>query len=113
MQLFVNNILTPYFEETRARLGHPSSQRSLWTIDVWSVHRLNEFLDWMHKEHPNILVDFMPGGCTDVAQPCDVGIQRLYKHITNQCFLEDIVKMTLTQIDNGEGVTFDDILPTL
>jgi hypothetical protein len=62
MQLFVNNILIPYFEKTKARLGHPSSLRLLWTINVWSVYCSNEFLDWMYKEHPNILVDFMPGG---------------------------------------------------
>jgi hypothetical protein len=67
----------------------------------------------MYKEHPNILVDFVLGGCTGVAQPCDVGIQRPFKHITNQCFLEDVVKATLTQMDNGEGVTFDDTLPML
>jgi hypothetical protein len=75
MQLFVDHILAPYFEETKVKLGCPAHQKSLWTIDVWSVHRSNEFLDWMSAKHPTIIVDFVPGGCTGVAQPCDVGIQ--------------------------------------
>ena len=56
----------------------------------------------MYTKHPTILIDFVLGGCTGVAQPCDVGIQRLFKHITNQCFMEDIVNLSLTKIDSGE-----------
>jgi hypothetical protein len=67
----------------------------------------------MTLTHPMILIDFVPGGCIGVIQPCDVGIQRPFKHITNQCFLEDIVRMTLTQIDNGEDISIDEWLPTL
>jgi hypothetical protein len=81
MQLFVYNILAPYFEETKAKLKCLTNQRSLWTIDVWSVHRLKEFIDWMYKKHPNILVDFVPGSCTGIAQPCDVGLQAHYKSV--------------------------------
>jgi hypothetical protein len=113
MRHFVNHILAPYFNHTKATLGLPPTQRSLWQIDVWSVHRSDEFLDWMSKTHPMILIDFVPGGCTGVAQPCDVGIQRPFKHITNQCFHEDIVDATLKQIDHGELISIDDWLPTL
>jgi hypothetical protein len=113
MKLFVDHILAPYFETMKAKLGHPLSQHSLWTIDVWSVHCLTEFLKWMSTMHPTILIDFVPGSCTGVAQPCDVGIQWPFKHITNQCFMEDIVNMSLTKIDNNEDITIDDWLPTL
>jgi hypothetical protein len=114
MRLFVDNILAPYFERTKVQLGLPPTQKSLWQIDVWSVHRSEEFLNWMHENHPTILIDFVPGGCTGVAQPCDVGIQRLFKHATNKAFLEDVVNMTLQQIDqNSDKISFDDRLPTL
>ena len=113
MQSFVNNILAPYFDATKATLGLPEDQRSLWFIDVWSVHQSEEFLGWMGDMHLTILIDFVPGGCTGVAQPCDVGIQRAFKHITNQCFHEDIVNTTLTQLDNGEELSVDETLPTL
>jgi hypothetical protein len=113
MRSFVDHILAPYFDDAKVKLGCPLQQRSLWTIDVWSVHRSKEFRGWMQENHPFILVDFVPGGCTGVAQPCDVGIQRPFKHITNQCFVEDVVNATLSKIDNGEDATIDDRLPTL
>jgi hypothetical protein len=108
MKSFVNKILAPYFDRMKTQLGRPLGQKSLWLIDVWSVHRSIEFRDWMHDNHPNILLDLVPGGCTGVAQPCDVGIQRPFKHITNQAYLEDVVKETLTQIDaNATTVKVD------
>lgn len=59
-------------------------------------------LDILHHSLPS------PGGCTGVAQPCDVGIQRPFKHITNQAYLEDVVNETLTQIDaNAATVRVD------
>ena len=114
MQLFVSNILAPYFDNMKRKLGLPPQQRSLWQIDVWSVHRSDEFLNWMQGHHPSITIVFVPGGCTGVAQPCDVRMQRPFKHITNQAFLDDIVKVTLTQIDsNAETINIDDRLSTL
>jgi hypothetical protein len=99
MRDFVDHMLAPYFERMKVELGQPPQQRSLWQIDVGSVHHLKEFLDWMHTNHPTIVIDFVPGGCTGIAQPCDVSIQRLFKHVTNRAYLEDVVAAILTQID--------------
>jgi hypothetical protein len=43
MQSLVNDIITPYFSEQKAKLGLPETQKAIWQIDVWSVHRLQEF----------------------------------------------------------------------
>lgn len=51
--------------------------------------------------------------CLAAAQALRNPAMSVFKHITNQCFLEDVVETTLTQIDGGEGVTFDSRLPTL
>lgn len=109
MQVFVNEILAPYFDREKINLGLPPGQVTLWLIDVWSVHRSKEFCDWMAKNHPNIQVDFVPGGCTSVAQPCDVGIQRPFKLSVKRSYHEDIVSELLEQIDGceeGQAVTF-------
>src|SRR4051794_40002629 len=63
----------------------------------------------MHTTHPTILIDFVPGGCTGIVQPCDVGIQCPFKHITNQAFHEDIINVTLIQIDQHD-VSLNDVL---
>lgn len=43
MRDLVDNIIAPYFSEQKAKLGVPESQKSIWQIDVWSVHRSREF----------------------------------------------------------------------
>jgi hypothetical protein len=114
MQSFVNRILAPYFEKTKAQLALPPSQRSLWQIDVWSVHRSEEFRTWMKKEHPTILLDYVPGGCTSVHQPCDVGIQRLLKLSIRRSYHEDIVEEMREKLEKTGGIkSVDDRLGTV
>ncbi len=43
MRKFVDEILAPYFEKVKIELKRPPHQKSLWLIDVWSVHRSEEF----------------------------------------------------------------------
>jgi hypothetical protein len=100
MQLLVEKIIVPYFSAQKARLGLPESQKSIWQIDVWSVHRSEEFRSWVGAHHPNIILDFVPGGCTGVWQACDVGIQRIFKHSLKRSYHEDIVAAILKQIDD-------------
>jgi hypothetical protein len=42
MHSFVNGILAPYFASKWAILGLPPTQKALWQIDVWSMHRSKE-----------------------------------------------------------------------
>ena len=74
MRSFVGKILAPYFDGEKTQLRLPSSPKYLWSIDVWSVHRCEMFKTWVNQQHPTIILDYMPGGCTGDAQPCDVGI---------------------------------------
>ncbi|KAF8505233.1 hypothetical protein JB92DRAFT_2622660, partial [Gautieria morchelliformis] len=64
MHSFMHNILAPYFEKTKETLGLPASQHSVWQIDIWSVHRLEEFRQWMRKNHPTITILYIPANCT-------------------------------------------------
>ncbi|PPR06358.1 hypothetical protein CVT26_004631 [Gymnopilus dilepis] len=79
MRAYVNDVLAPYFDRKKAELSLPPSQKSVLQLDVWSVHCSEEFRSWMKTHHPTILLDYVPGGCTGVAHPCDVGIQRPLK----------------------------------
>ncbi|THU87542.1 hypothetical protein K435DRAFT_610402, partial [Dendrothele bispora CBS 962.96] len=64
MRSFVDRILAPYFEEAKRKAGRPSSQKTCWQIDVWSVHRSKEFRLWLASHHPTIVLRYVPGGCT-------------------------------------------------
>ncbi|KAG1724392.1 uncharacterized protein EDB91DRAFT_1032393, partial [Suillus paluster] len=45
---------------------------------------------------------------TGVMQPCDVGVQRIFKHSLKWSYHEDIVRSISQQIDNGtENILFD------
>jgi hypothetical protein len=95
MQLLINDIIAPYFNCQKEKLGLPSTQCSLWMIDCWSVYKSNKFLSWMKDAHPNIIVLFIPGNCTGVWQPLDIGIQRVLKQSMKCSAHKDIVEETM------------------
>jgi hypothetical protein len=98
MRSFVNNILVPYFAEQKKIIGLPPSQKCIWQIDVWSVHRSKDFRDWMKTNHSNIILHYVPAGCIGVFQACDVGIQRIFKHSLKWSYYADIVSDILGQV---------------
>jgi hypothetical protein len=53
----------------------------VWLLDCWSIHKSNEFLDWMKENHSNTLVIFVLGNCTNVLQPTDGILQCPLKHV--------------------------------
>lgn len=94
----VDEIIAPYFEQRKKELGLPQTQKSVWQIDVWSVHRSEEFQTWMKNNHPTIVLNFIPGGCTGLFQPCDVRIQRVFKHSLKCSYHSDIVQELSEQL---------------
>jgi hypothetical protein len=74
MQTLVDKIIAPYFEIKKQEVGLLPTQKSLWQIDLWSVHWSDKFHMWLKKMHPTIMIDYVPGGCTGLFQPCNVGI---------------------------------------
>ena len=101
MKSYVKNVLNVYFDEQRTILKR-KSQVFIWTIDCWSVHRSQEFRNWIRENCPWILVRYVPGGCTGIFQPCDVGIQRILKHAMKKTALSHIVKETVAHLNNNE-----------
>lgn len=68
----------------------------------------------MKENHPNIILVFVPGGCTSVWQPLDVGIQRVLKLSMRRSAHRDIVHEVSSQIEEGvEHIALDTTLRTL
>jgi hypothetical protein len=82
-------------------------------IDCWSVHKSKEFLTWIKKKHPKILILFIPANCTAVLQPADIIIQRPLKHAFilqfNSWTMDNISK----QLDKGSEVELDFKISTI
>ena len=106
MRSYVTDILAPHFAKQKDLFERPD-QKCLWLIDIWSVHRSREFREWMQKTHPWILINYVSGGCTGLAQPCDFGIQRPLKHVIKRSAHEHVVDETMEKL--REGVPAPDI----
>jgi hypothetical protein len=107
MHDFVDFTLAPYFDAQKEVLGLDTDQKSLWVLDVWSVQRSRQFRDWMRTKHPNIILDFILGGCTGVSQPLDVGINRPFKQALKKAYHAHLVDNLTAQMDRGEPLHFD------
>ncbi|KAF8631364.1 hypothetical protein AX17_005130 [Amanita inopinata Kibby_2008] len=103
MKKLVNEIIAPYFDRKKKELGLPKMQNSLWKIDCWSVHKSAEFRDWMKKNHENIILLFIPGGCTGVWQPLDVGIQQVLKLSLRRSAHRNIVAEVTTHLEGANS----------
>jgi hypothetical protein len=72
-------------------------------FDCWSVHRSEEFRKFLKQHYPTYYFFFIPAGCTSVAQPADVILQRPFKHgVTNRYsawLTEDMVLQLNKQIN--------------
>jgi hypothetical protein len=101
MQSLVKDIIAPYFEEKKEELNLPTSQCSMWMIDCWSVHKSEEFRGWMKKTHSNIIISFVPANMTGLAQPLDVGIQRVLKQSMKRSAHKDIVDECMAHLDSA------------
>jgi hypothetical protein len=77
---FVHKILLSYLHTQICHLGLQESQKMVWLLDCWSMHKGHGFLDYMKETHPNILVIFIPTNYTNVLQPTIVILQWLLKH---------------------------------
>ena len=105
MCTYLDTIVGPYFDNQKKKLGLAPDHECILQLDVWSVHRGQEFTTWIKASHPYIIRDYVPGGCTGIFQPCDVGIQRLFKLAIRRAQHEDMVHDTVRQLEAG-------VLPT-
>jgi hypothetical protein len=75
MNDFFGKVLLAYLHKQIQQFDLQRNQKLVWLIDCWNVHKNKEFLDWIKKEHPNILIVFFLANCTSELQFVDVIIQ--------------------------------------
>ncbi|KAG2140340.1 hypothetical protein BD769DRAFT_1332145, partial [Suillus cothurnatus] len=83
-------------------IGAPDDQECVLQLDVWLVHKSVQFCTWLDQQYPWIKYRFVPGGCTRIAQPCDVGIQCPFKLAIKQSKHADIVEELLSLLKKDE-----------
>ncbi|KAJ7128500.1 hypothetical protein C8R44DRAFT_732842 [Mycena epipterygia] len=117
MKEWVRDIVAPWREKIIAsRDDLDDDQLMICYIDIYPVHTGEEFRGHVFKQYPYIILIFVPGGFTGLAQPADVGLQRVAKHILKQDSLDYLVGIFKTQASKGvvpKDVKFPSGLPVL
>lgn len=62
----------------------------------------------MAAKHPNIQLEYVPGGYIGIQQACDVGIQRVFKHAICWAAQADMIAEALLGLEKdvlGENIS--------
>jgi hypothetical protein len=113
---WVTDILVPYFERQKKIHNAPENQECILQLDAWVIHRSVAFRTWLSTHYDGITYLYVPANCTGIAQPCDIGIQHLFKLALRQAQHADIVDKTLRLLQDGvdpENIRLDTSIGTL
>ncbi|KAG9103731.1 hypothetical protein FRC07_009937, partial [Ceratobasidium sp. 392] len=113
---WVCKVLVLYFLSQIAQHGLPADQRCILLIDCWSVHKSASFRAWIAKHYPWIILMYVPGNCTGLFQPCDVGLQRVLKAAVRNASHNNVVNETVAALQSGtpdEKIMNDQSVPML
>jgi hypothetical protein len=80
MQDWVRQILIPYANLQKKHHTLQADSKILLILDVWAVHKSEEFRRFLRTEFPDILLVFVPANCTSKLQLADLMLQRPFKH---------------------------------
>jgi hypothetical protein len=117
MKEWFRTIIKPYIDAViAADPDLDEDQKSIVYYDIYPVHTSEALRTFVFEEFPNIIIIFVPGNCTGIFQPQDVGIQRVAKHKLKQSMLQYQIDCHQAQVATGispENVTFTTSYPVL
>ena len=79
MKDYIKKIICPFVRTKGQELRFKKQPHAVLILDCWSVHTSQEFRDWMKEAYPHFHLVYVPAGCTGIAQPADVILQRPLK----------------------------------
>eukprot|EP00697_Spironema_sp_BW2_P012431 gnl/Spiro4/28677_TR14188_c0_g1_i1.p1 gnl/Spiro4/28677_TR14188_c0_g1~~gnl/Spiro4/28677_TR14188_c0_g1_i1.p1 ORF type:complete len:291 (+),score=23.87 gnl/Spiro4/28677_TR14188_c0_g1_i1:1041-1913(+) len=117
MKRLFQNIIVPELLRRRTALGVQERTPSVVVLDCWTVHRSQEFRQWMYDTYGrSIRLIYVPAGCTGQLQPLDVTVNKEFKTLLRAECCEHVAAETSRQLGQGvstEAVVYDLTLATL
>jgi hypothetical protein len=110
MQQYISEIIMPYAETCIRKHRLHADAHIILMLDVWAVHKSEEFRRFLRTQHPRIHLVFVPANCTSKLQVADVALQRPFKHGITRRFNEWAVQQIQQQIQTGNVVGLADLL---
>jgi hypothetical protein len=108
MQHWVVEVLLPYAERCIDTFKLRSDAAVILVLDVWAVHKSEEFRRFLRTHHPRIYLVFVPANCTSKLQVADVALQRPFKGSIRRCFNQWAAEQLHQQIEAGAVVGFQE-----
>ena len=104
MRQYITEVLMPYADRRILEHTLPADSHVILVLDVWAVHKSEEFRLFLRTHHPRIHLVFVPPNCTSHLQVADVMLQRPFKHGIRQRFNTWAATVLKEQIDTNEIV---------
>jgi hypothetical protein len=102
MREWIESVLMPYAERQIVTHSLPPASKLVLVLDVWAVHKSEEFRKFLRTHHPRIHLVFVPANCTSQLQVADVVLQRPFKHGIRRRFTEWAGRIIQDQVDNDD-----------
>ena len=110
MRQYISDVLVPYADRCVVQHNLPVDSHIVLVLDVWAVHKSEEFRLFLRTHHPRIHLVFVPANCTSQLQVADVMLQRPFKHGIRQRFNTWAASVLKEQIDKDEIVGLNPFL---
>jgi hypothetical protein len=102
MQQWIDFVLMPYVERQISSLALAPDTKVVLVLDVWAVHKSEDFRRYLRTHHPRVHLVFVPANCTSQLQVADVVLQRPFKHGIRRRFNEWAARIIQEQIDQND-----------
>lgn len=86
MRDWIVKVLLPYTARCIQTHSLRTDSKVLLVLDVWAVHKSEEFRRFLRTEHPHVHLVFVPANCTSKLQVADVALQRPFKSAIRRGF---------------------------
>lgn len=102
MQQWIDEVLVPYRDRRIVEHNLPAESHIVLVLDVWTVHKSEEFRKFIRTHHPRVHLVYVPPSCTSKLQVADVILQRPFKHALRQEFNMWAAEILREQIRQGD-----------
>jgi len=108
MQQYISEIIMPHAERCIQQHRLHADAKIILVLDVWAVHKSEEFRLFLRMQHPRIHLVFVPANCTSKLQVADVALQRPFKHGITSRFNEWAAQQIKQQIQEEKIVSLSE-----
>jgi hypothetical protein len=106
MRQWLQEVLQPYINRCIAEHQLNSDASAVLVLDVWAVHKSEQFRMLLRTHYPHIHLVFVPANCTSKLQVADVALQRHFKVAIRSSFNTWAAQQIDEQLQSGKVVGF-------